>query len=138
MPPGRYSFGPFELDTAGGVLRRDGQPISLGQRGLALLEALLDADGQPVGKDRLLERAWPGSIVEEVNLTVQIAALRKALGTAPDGREWIVTVPRVGYRLPRPAALTEGRLNRCRSGKHFPTAFTDHEAAFLVFPSGKV
>ncbi len=48
-----------------------------------------------------MDRAWPGLAVEEGNLTVQIATLRKILGARPDGTEWIVTVPRVGYRLPR-------------------------------------
>ncbi|MBE1506814.1 winged helix-turn-helix domain-containing tetratricopeptide repeat protein [Rhizobium viscosum] len=81
-------------------MRRDGEAIGLGRRGIALLDALLSADGQAVSKDDLLARAWPGLIVEEANLTVQIAALRKALGKAPNGLEWIATVPRIGYRLP--------------------------------------
>lgn len=42
---------------------------------------------------------WPGLAVEEGNLTVQIAGLRKLLGTGPQGQDWIVTVPRIGYRL---------------------------------------
>jgi TolB-like protein len=46
-----------------------------------------------------MQAAWPNAVVEESNLTVQIAALRKALGVTVDGGEWIVTVPRVGYRL---------------------------------------
>jgi DNA-binding winged helix-turn-helix (wHTH) protein len=50
-------------------------------------------------KAQLMDAAWPGMAVEESNLSVQIASLRKALGGAPDGGEWIVTVPRVGYRL---------------------------------------
>jgi TolB-like protein len=65
---------------------------------------MLDANGAVVGKNALMESAWPGTVVEEANLTVQIAALRKALGPAADGGEWIVTVPRVGYRLVRMAA----------------------------------
>jgi TolB-like protein len=96
-----YAFGPFFFDPGRGELRRDGKAVALGQRGLALLEALLEAEGEPVSKAQLLDRGWSGTIVEEVNLSVQIAALRKALGTAPDGQEWIATVPRVGYRLPR-------------------------------------
>jgi TolB-like protein len=92
------SFGPFAL--SGGTLLRDGKPVALGQRALALLEALAAADG-PVDKATLIEAAWPGTIVEEGNLTVQIAALRKALGSRADGQEWIVTVPRMGYRLLR-------------------------------------
>ena len=63
---------------------------------------LLKANGQTVGKSELMESAWPGTVVEEANLTVQIASLRKAMGPMRDGKEWIVTVPRVGYRLPRP------------------------------------
>ena len=46
-----------------------------------------------------MERVWPGQTVEEGNLTVQIAALRKAMGTDAEGRDWILTVPREGYRL---------------------------------------
>ncbi len=92
------SFGPFNLGDSG--LARDDKPVPLGVRGLALLRALAEVDG-PVGKAALLEAGWPGLAVEEGNLTVQVAALRKALGTREDGQEWIVTVPRVGYRLLR-------------------------------------
>ncbi len=65
----------------------------------ALLGALIDAHGEPVDKERLIAVAWPGMIVEDGNLTVQITALRKALGQKPDGTDWIVTVRHVGYRL---------------------------------------
>ena len=95
-----YAFGPFVLDASRGILLRDGAPISIGQRALALLQALLEADGSAVPKAALMDAAWPGIVVEEVNLSVQITALRKALGARDDGQDWIVTVPRVGYRLP--------------------------------------
>jgi TolB-like protein len=45
-----------------------------------------------------MDAAWPGTAVEESNLSVQIASLRKLLGSAV-GHEWIVTIPRVGYRF---------------------------------------
>lgn len=92
------SFGPFVLDPAAGLFR-DGQPLALGGRALALLGALADAAGETVTKAQLLERCWPDTIVEEGNLTVQVAALRKALGMRPDGGEYVITVPRIGYRL---------------------------------------
>jgi TolB-like protein len=95
-------FGPFVLDPGRGILLREGQPVPLGQRALAVLAALAEAPGRTVSKADLLARAWPDTIVEEGNLTVQIAALRKALGPADGGQEWIVTVPRVGYRLVAP------------------------------------
>ena len=56
-------------------------PVPLGQRALAVLAALAETPGRTVPKEDLLARAWPGTIVEEGNLTVQIAALRKALGS---------------------------------------------------------
>lgn len=99
----RHTFGPFVLDVGCGLLQRNGKSVAIGQRGLALLQAMLEANGGVVSKAVLMERGWPDTIVEEGNLTVQIAALRKSLGPTPDGREWIATVPRAGYRLVRPA-----------------------------------
>ena len=103
-------FGPFTFDPTRGALLRDGKSVPLGQRASALLHALIAAEGAPVDKSTLLERAWPGTIVEEGNLTVQIAALRKALGSGPNGHEWIATVQRIGYRLLLPAQ-TEDKVN---------------------------
>jgi len=103
MDAPQHSFGPFVL-TPGRELRRDGQPVPLGPRALLMLETMLEAHGEIVTKAEMLERVWPGVTVEEGNITVQIAALRKELGSRPGGEEWIVTVPRVGYRLVRGAA----------------------------------
>ncbi len=97
----RQSFGALTFDPASGSLHGHTGLVPLGQRAAALLQALIAANDQPVPKSALLEAAWPGIVVEEGNLTVQIAALRKALGTRPDGQDWIVTVPRLGYRLLR-------------------------------------
>ncbi len=99
------AFGPFEIDSERGVLLRDGQAAALGQRGIALLSALLAAQGQVVSKADLMNAGWPGLSVEEGNLTVQIAGLRKLLGPGPLGQGWIVTVPRLGYRLILPQNL---------------------------------
>jgi TolB-like protein len=95
----QLAFGPFFLDTARGVLLRDGRTVPVNQKGIRLLAALLRAPGEAVSKTALMDAAWPGIAVEESNLSVQIAALRKLLGAAYDGGEWIATVPRVGYRF---------------------------------------
>ena len=95
------SWGPFIFDRSAGTLVRDGKLVPIGTRGVALLSALIDADGATIGKNTLLEMAWPGLAIEEGNLTVQIANLRKAMGPRSDGQDWILTVPRVGYRLLR-------------------------------------
>ncbi len=100
-----HIFGPFQVDLGRGILLREGQTVAVGQRGIALLLALAAAQGQTVPKADLMEAGWPGLAVEEGNLTVQIAQLRKLLGTGPQGQGWIVTVPRLGYRLILPQVL---------------------------------
>jgi len=101
---GKLTFGPFVLDVERGMLLRDGRPLVVSSKGLQLLRVLLEAPGQVLGKTDLMQAAWPGVAVEESNLTVQIASLRKQLGTSPDGGDWIATVPRVGYRFVGPMA----------------------------------
>jgi TolB-like protein/tetratricopeptide (TPR) repeat protein len=100
MGAGQISFGPFILDRGAQMLLSGGRPIALGDRAFAVLEALASADGN-VSRADLMQAAWPGTIVEDGNLAVQIAGLRRALGKRPDGTEWIRTAPRVGYRLVR-------------------------------------
>jgi TolB-like protein len=77
---------------------------------VALLRALIDRAGAPVSKDALIEAAWPGLAVEDSNLTVQIAALRRALGEVPGGEGWIATLPRRGYRFVGPAVTESEAL----------------------------
>ena len=102
MQKRRIAFGPFELDVESGCLLREGRSVALGARGSSLLAALIAAEGRTLTKSALMDAAWPGLAVEESNLTVQIAALRKVIGPAPDGSAWIDTVPRVGYRFSGP------------------------------------
>jgi TolB-like protein/Flp pilus assembly protein TadD len=94
-----HTFGPFRLNPENGTLFRDGVLVPIGQKGALILAALSTSVGEVLTKTQLIDAAWPGMAVEESNLSVQIAALRKALGMAPGGGEWIVTVSRVGYRL---------------------------------------
>ena len=103
---GLVRFGDFELDLAGLTLRQAGQVVRVGQRAIHLLAALAEANGETVSKPRLMDRAWPGLFVEEANLSVQVSQLRRLLGRRDDGRDWIVTVPGLGYRfaLDRPTA----------------------------------
>lgn len=93
----KTTFGPFVLDRERRQLMREGQAVPVGHRGYTLLETLLDASGEPVTKETLMGRVWPGTIIEEGSLTVQVSALRRQLGDAAGAI--IVTVPRVGYRL---------------------------------------
>jgi DNA-binding winged helix-turn-helix (wHTH) protein len=98
MPTFR-TFGPFRIDISAEILFRGVEPLPVGRRGVALLRALLERPGVPVSKEALMEAAWPGLAVEESNLTVQIASLRRVLGEEPGGERWIETLSRRGYRF---------------------------------------
>jgi DNA-binding winged helix-turn-helix (wHTH) protein len=73
-------------------LLAEGLPVALGARALDVLLALVERRERLVTKEELLELAWPGLVVEENNLQVQISALRKILGA-----EAIATIPGRGY-----------------------------------------
>ena len=86
----------------GETLFRETEPVALSKRAVALLHILVERTGALVSKDALIEAAWPGLAIEESNLTVQIAALRRALCELTGGEDWIVTLPRRGYRFVGP------------------------------------
>src|SRR5271166_4842266 len=94
-----HALGPFRLDTQDGLLLRGAEPVALGRRAIALLRALVEQPGALLSKGALIEAGWSGQSIEESNLTVQIAALRRALGTTPGGDRWIETMPGRGYRF---------------------------------------
>jgi TolB-like protein len=93
------TFGRFRFDLGRRELSRDGIPVRLGSRALDVLSLLAAARGDVVTKDELLARVWPGQVVEENNLQVQVSALRKALDEEKSGQSYLVTVPGRGYRL---------------------------------------
>jgi TolB-like protein len=103
-PSVTYKFGSFALDPEAGMLFRGGEPALLGQRAIALLRLLLERPASLVSKDALIEAAWSGLAVEDSNLTVQIAALRRVL-EQDGGAGWIETLPRRGYRYVGPPVV---------------------------------
>jgi DNA-binding winged helix-turn-helix (wHTH) protein/TolB-like protein/Flp pilus assembly protein TadD len=100
-------FGRFRLDRAQALLTREGIPVPLPPKIFDLLVYLVSNAGRLVEKDELIRALWPDSFVEEANLTVNIAALRKALGPPPEGESWIETVPKRGYRFAAPVRRVE-------------------------------
>ncbi len=90
-------FGRFELEPEERCLLADGQPVALGGRALDLLVVLVERAGQLVAKNDLLSLVWPGLVVEENNLQVQISTLRKVLGQGA-----LATIPGRGYRFELP------------------------------------
>ena len=98
-----FRFGPFELDAAGQVLLRDGRPMPLTPKALRTLVVLVERRGRLVTKDELMKEVWPDTFVEEANVTQHVSVLRKILSDAAgDGRQWIETFPKRGYRFVGP------------------------------------
>jgi len=94
-----YGFGSYRLDAVERVLLRDGQPVTLPPKDLETLLVLVERAGHIVEKEELLEKVWPGVFVEEGNLARHIFNLRQVLGDSPDGRKYIETIPKRGYRF---------------------------------------
>src|SRR5690349_8609324 len=108
-------FGRFGVLLRQRQLLADGVPIELGTRAFDLLLVLLEADGSLVSKEALISRVWPGIVVSEENLKVQVSALRKALG---EDRDLIRTEFGRGYRfteqLLRSSAVVEAHQRPTR------------------------
>ena len=94
-----YRFGPFRLVPDQRLLERDGTPVALTAKAFDLLAALVQQRTRALSKDELLALVWPGSVVEEGNLSQQVFVLRRTLA---DAGECVATVPRHGYRFVAP------------------------------------
>jgi DNA-binding winged helix-turn-helix (wHTH) protein/TolB-like protein/Tfp pilus assembly protein PilF len=94
-----YEFGPFRLEPTEHRLLRGGQQVTLAPKTFDLLVYLVENQGRLVTKDQIMRAIWPGSFVEEANLTVAISALRKVLGRTGGDPHYIETVPKRGYRF---------------------------------------
>jgi TolB-like protein/Tfp pilus assembly protein PilF len=92
-------FGVYTLDIGRHKLTKAGQPIRLGSRAFEILCVLASARGQVVTKDQLMERVWPGLVVEENALYVHISSLRKTLDNGDAGPSFVLNESGRGYRL---------------------------------------
>ena len=102
-----FAFGPFRLVPARQLLLRGEKAIRIGGRALDLLTALVERPGELVTKGELFARAWPDTTVDEGNLKVNMAVVRRALEEGPDTPQFIATVVGRGYRFVAPVQLLE-------------------------------
>ena len=89
-----YRFGTIEVRPAERRVLVDGAAAAVGARAFDLLLVLIENRDRVVSKDELLGLVWPGLVVEENNLQVQVSTLRKILGN-----QAIATLPGRGYRF---------------------------------------
>src|SRR5262245_37138178 len=130
-----YEFDSFRLDGQEGVLLSEGRRLRLEPKDLELLLVLVENHGHTVGKEELLEKVWPGTFVEEGNLARHISVLRQILGQGQNGRQYIETVPKRGYRFVAPVrevdlSSAEGALQEMPAAR--PTATFRPAASRIV------
>src|ERR1051325_11801581 len=94
-----YEFGKFRCDPGDHLLLCEGTPISLAPKAFEILVVLIESNGRLLTKEELMQKVWPGTFVEEANLTINISALRKVLGDTTGNQQFIETVPKRGYRF---------------------------------------
>jgi len=94
-----YGFGPFRLDPKECLLILDGRPVPLPPKAFEALLFLVENAGHLVDKDELMRRLWPDTFVEDGNVAKHVSLLRKILSEATNGREYIETIPKRGYRF---------------------------------------
>jgi predicted ATPase/DNA-binding winged helix-turn-helix (wHTH) protein len=124
MKPNEYRFGPFVLRAAQRELLAAGEPQRLGGRAFDLLLALVERQGEALSRDELFARAWPGRVVSDDNLKVQVMGLRRLLGA-----EAIVTVPGHGYRFALPVHAAAARAEAASASHAAEAVGTSHDAA---------
>ena len=100
-------FGTFWLLPRQRLVLEADQPVPLGSRALDILIALIERHGELVTRRELMLRVWPGITVVDANLTVHIAALRRALRDGQVGNRYVVTTPGQGYRFVAPISTSE-------------------------------
>ncbi|MBO0857217.1 MAG: PD40 domain-containing protein [Chloracidobacterium sp.] len=100
-----YEFGAFRLDAAERVLWRGEEMIALPPKVFDTLWTLVKEEGRIVSKADFMEAIWADAAVEESNLSQNIYTLRRALGVDEQGRRFIETIPRRGYRFAAPVRL---------------------------------
>src|SRR5215510_16441718 len=91
-----YAYQDWEIDLARRELRLRGARVPIGGRAFEIMEVLVEAAGDTINKYDLMDRVWPGAVVEENTLQFHISAVRKALG---HDREMLKTVFGRGYSL---------------------------------------
>src|SRR5262245_27373896 len=128
--PRSFAFGPYVLVPEHQLLMRGDSPIRIGGRALEILTTLVEHPGTLVSKSELLARVWPNTFVEEGNLKVNVASLRRTLGDGgPNDARYIATVNGQGYRFIAPVATGDssefGSAHAATTRRHnLPTGTT--------------
>ncbi len=94
-----FEFENFRLDATTKLLYRGDEQVVLTPKAVETLIALVEGEGKVISKEDLMQKIWADTIVEESNLAQYLHVLRKTLGETSDGKPYIETLKRRGYRF---------------------------------------
>ena len=101
------SFGTFRLFPRQRLLLDAEKSLRIGSRALDILIALVERPGELLSKHALIARVWQNTVVEEGNLKVHVAGLRRVLGDGRGGARYLINVPGRGYRFVAPVTISD-------------------------------
>lgn len=104
---GFFAFGPYCLHPTARILKRGNDTVVLGSRAFDMLVALVQRQGQVLSRRELMSLAWPGLNVEDSNVRVQMAHLRREIHCGDNGERYIVSIAGRGYCFVAPAEWKE-------------------------------
>src|SRR3569833_1490079 len=130
-----YEFGQFRLEPAEQLLLREQRPVALTPKNFDFLVYLVENHGRLVTKQQIMQAVLPDSYVEEANLTVSISGLRKVLGETEEGRQYIETVPKKGYRFT--AAVKSVAIPTREAQEQSDTSGTKRAESLFLNASGR-
>ncbi len=119
-----YEIGVLRLDPEASVLTKDGAPVALGARGVAVLTSLVSRANEYVPKAEIMDAAWPGLVVEEANLAVQISAIRRVLAQCRAAKAG-------SRRWPGVATVLSARVTEIAGGRSEAAGVTDRTRSNL-------
>ena len=134
----KFEFADFTLVPSERLLLYRGDAVRLTAKAFDLLVALVRRQGRLATKDQLMGEVWPGIFVDEVNLSVNISALRKVL--ARSGDQLIQTVPKAGYRFIAPAtvrSVLERESIGDQQDRVMPAGSSDNGDAYRAYLEGR-
>jgi len=127
-----YEFGSFRLDLRDHSLAFGDESVDLTPKAFETLAALVERAGRVVTKDELMGLVWPDSFVEEAGLTRNISVLRKALLRDPEGKDFIETVPKIGYRFTKNVHRVESPPRSMSAAKPKPPSAAQSSNTWTV------
>jgi Tol biopolymer transport system component/DNA-binding winged helix-turn-helix (wHTH) protein len=133
-----YQFGEFTLDPVAKVAFRNGQPLHLTRKAVETLLVLVQNPGIVLTKDEIMAAVWPDRVVDEANLTQNIAVIRKALAAKSGEPGNIETFPARGYRFEGPVTTSAGSDRPIPEVSGLPTPVAPAQASGRQFPRWSV